>query len=118
MSASARAGWLLVRLLDVSPAALLLHLLSLVPAAAPGRRAPLSAARFQSHQLFAPLELGSKVSLFTSNQVSFPAAFTAAFRHVRVLMCAFPDVCAAKGDTGLLLEHPLPYPPLRGFVPV
>lgn len=118
VSASNRARWLLFQLLDVSPAVLLLQLLSLIPVAAPGPLAPFSAPHFQSHQLFALQEPGSKVSLLTSNQVSFPAAFTAAFRCVRVLMYAFPDVCAAKGDTGPLLEHPFPYPPLRGFVPV
>lgn len=97
---------------------LFLRLLALVPAAARGPPAPLSAAHFQSRQLPAPPQPGSKVSLLTSHQVSFPAAFTAASRRLWVLMYAFPDICAAEGDTGPLLEHPFPYPPLRGFVPV
>lgn len=71
-----------------------------------GPLAPLLAARFQSHQLFTLLEPGSKVSLLTSDQVSFPAAS----RRVWVLMYAFPDVRAVKGDTGPLLEHPLHNP--------
>lgn len=32
-------------------------------------------------------------------------------------MYAFPDVCAAEGGVGPLLEHPFPYPPLKRFVP-
>lgn len=102
------AGCLLPRSCSSSPSSL----------AAAGPLAPLSAAHFQSHQHFTPLKPGSKVSLLTSAQVNFPTAFTAAFRHIWVLMYAFLDVCAAKGDKGPLLEHPFPYPLLRGFVPV
>lgn len=39
-------------------------------------------------------------------QVSFPAAS----RRVWVLIYAFPNVCAVKGDTGPLLEHPFHIP--------
>lgn len=42
----------------------------------------------------------------------------AASRRARVLMYAFPDACAAGGAAGPLLEHPFPYPPLKGSVPV
>lgn len=101
-----RGCWLLVQLPDVSAAA--------APPAASSSPSSLRLLQPSGSSLGCWLSItsalhsaGAWLQGFTPH---FRPGFPAASRRVWGLIDAFPDICAVRGDTGPLLEHPFHIP--------